>query len=193
MGLNDNVNSLKNEIKNSNEQRQRELKEAERKQLIKYELLDILKSEILEAQEQGQDIFNTYAQAEIVNNTINEPTIEYLINKDFTRYWLLENYNKIVKDIQKEIEKEKKEEKQKQKEIEKEMKEEEKHARELEKEYIKQQKELKKELEAERIRKAEARKTIIEAIKLLCLIILSPFLLIIFFMIAIMNNKNLGK
>lgn len=186
MGLIDSINSLKNEVKNNQEQQKRELKEAERKQLIKYQLLSILKIEIQEAQERGEDIRNTYTQEDTIDRVIKNPEISNLINQNFTRYYLLENYNKIINDIEKEIEKEKKEKEQKQKQLEKTQKE-------IEKEHIKQQKELQKEIEAERIRKAEARKTIIESLKILCMIILSPFLLLLFFVLALANSKNLGK
>lgn len=176
MGLNDNINNLKNELQENRKQQQKELKEAERKRLIKYQLLSILKIEIQEAQENGQDIFNTYEQENIIDRVTKNPEISTLINQNFTRYWLLENYNKIVKDIKKELDKE--------------AKQAEKDQKEIEKEKLKLQKELKKELEAERIRKAEARKTIIEAVKLLCMIILSPFMIIAFMVIAVCKDKN---
>lgn len=182
MGLIDSVNSLKNEIKQNQETQRKGLKEAERKQIIKYILLDKLKLYINEAQEKNEDLKNL----DLMYNTIEAITKErkeaggLLINEGMTRYFLLENYPKITSKILKEAEAERK----------KTEKTTEAEAKELEKEKIKLQKQLQKELEAERIRKAEARQTIIEAVKLICMIILSPLLIIAFMIIAICKDKN---
>ena len=182
MGLIDSLNGLKNEIKSNQEQQKRELKEAEKKQYIKYVLLDKLKIYIIEAQEKNKDLKNL----DLMDNIIEAITKErkeaggLLINEGMTRYFLFENYSKITNKILKEAEAERK----------KEEKTAEAEAKEIKKEQLKLQKELKKEIEAERIRKAEAKNTIIQAIKIVSIAILTPFIFIILLIGSMVNNKN---
>ena len=182
MGLIDSVNSLKNEIKQNQEKQLQELKEAERKQLIKYVLLDKLKLYIIEAQEKSEDLKNL----DLMYNIIEAITKErkeaggLLINEGMTRYFLLENYPKITSKILKEAEAERK----------KTEKTAEAETKEIKKEQLKLQKELQKEVEAERIRKAEAKNTILEALKMISIVILTPFIFIILLIGSMVNNKN---
>lgn len=143
---------------------------------IKYDLFEILKNEIQEAKENGIDLNNNFIKECIIEKIINNKSIEKYIDKDITRIYLQKNLENIIKDITKQEEKE--------------ARQLEKDQKEIEKEKIKQQKELEKELKAEAIRKAEAKKTIIEAVKLTCILILSPFLLVAFMIISACNNKN---
>lgn len=190
MGMYDHLNRIERAI--ASNQKQEELKEtrATQEQKIKYNLLSLLATTIEDAKSNGFDLYNIDVKDSIIENVMNYEATIYLHGKDFTRYFLNENYYKTLKqinnrqkeaekpakDFQKQIEKETKEDLQKQKlrmQIEAMKNKEEEKKRQ-------QQIELQKQLI---IKQQEKQGGFIAILKIISYILLAPLLITGFFLV----------
>ena len=115
--LNDTIKN--NQIKTSQEQKASE-KAKNKLYQYKIELLEDLRTELYESIELNEDVKSQKVKHEIIEALLNYSII--LINKDYTRAFLLEHYEKEAKKIstaQKEEEKKRQEEAKRQEEIKK--------------------------------------------------------------------------
>lgn len=187
MGMYDHLNRIERAIESN--RKQEELKEtrATQEQKIKYDLLSLLETEIEEAKNNDFDLYNINTKDRIIDNIIKNQDTTYLHGKDFTRYFLNNNYYKTIKqvnNIQKEAERPAKEY---QKQLEKESKEDlQKQKLQLQIETLKQkekdrqQKQLQKQIVLQQQQKQGG---IMQALKITMYILLAPLLIIGFFMI----------
>lgn len=106
MGLYDNLNRIQRAIEKNQTDKQAELKASKQEQLIKHNLLSLLQNEILEAEAEGFDLYALPTKDRLIQNVLNVAKRNYkedrlLINKDFSRYFLIDNYYKTIKTLQK--------------------------------------------------------------------------------------------
>ena len=106
MGLYDNLNRIQRAIEKNQTDKQAELRASKQDQLIKFNLLSLLQTEIIEAEAEGFDLYALQTKDRLIQNVLNNIKTNYkentfLINKDFTRYFLNNNYYKTIKEIQK--------------------------------------------------------------------------------------------
>lgn len=171
MGLLNELNTINRTLENNNKiitKQQKEEEKAKNKIYIaKIELIDDLKDELQHYLKYDHNIMTTKIRNEIIDALLEYSNIIY--NKNYTKAFLLENYEKEAKKLYKLYIQEKKEE-EKQKEI---------QQKALDKEWIQKQKE-----------KQIAYNNIIALLKTIALILISPFLLIGFVVIAICKNMK---
>lgn len=172
MSLHNDIIYLNDTIKNNQIKTSREQKESEKvkNKLYQYkiELLEDLKTELYESTELHEDIKSQKVKHEIIEALLNYSII--LINKDYTRAFLLEHYEKEVKKIliaQKEEEKKRQEELKRQEEI--------KRAYSL-------------QVKREKQQRAETLQGISSLLLGLACLLGLPFVLIIFFIIGITKS-----
>ena len=119
MGLNDQVYRLQRAIEENKKQDELKTTKSTQEKLIKYQLLSLLADEIQEKAEEPLNLYTNYVKDLIITNILNNTDTQYLHNKEYTTYFLLENYERIAKKYQEKpnyIKQQKEAEKQKQQE-----------------------------------------------------------------------------
>lgn len=169
MSLHNDINNLTKTVENSNKNTLNQLKESEKQKnnlyIAKIEILDDLKEEIKLCLKYNGNPFDTEIKTNIIENMLNYTKKIYSIK--YTNAFILANYDKIAKEL---------------------LKEEEKRQKGAEKLRQIQLKEAKKQYILEQQRKQQAFNNLIVRLKTITLILASPFILLIFFLIAICKN-----
>lgn len=175
MSLHNDINYLTDTIKNNQIKLNQEQKENEKakNKLYQYkiELLEDLKTEIYQAYKQKEDLNEFLTKYIIIDRLLHNSII--LINKDYTRAFLIDNYEKEAKKILAQ-------ERQKQKEEEKRAQEEAKRQEALKKAIVQRQ-------QQERYNRILILKSISQALMGLAFILSAPFILLIYFIIGIVK------
>ena len=199
MGMYDHLNRIERAIESNRKQEELKETKATQEQKIKYDLLSLLETELQEAKNSGFDLYNINTKDRIIENIMKNQATTYLHGRDFTRYFLNNNYYKTLKqlnNIQKEAERPAKEY---QKQLEKESKEDlQKQKLQLQIEALKQkekdrqQKELEKQQKLLILQEQQRQGGIMQALKITMYILLAPLLIIGFFLIECAKEAGRG-
>ena len=160
MGMYDQLNNITRAINESKKTEELKTTKATVEQLTKYNILSVLQEEIKEAEQNG---FNLYHEA-TQDKRYNE--LKFLHNRDFTTYFIKDNYFKEISKFHK---------------IQKQLN---KTAIENEKATIKEQKEQEKIKKRQTKQKIETIRSIAKGFILICTLLLAPIVIIGGFLLA---------
>lgn len=171
MSLHNDINNLTKTLENNQQKLKQSEKQAEKRKNLEYqykiELLDDLRWEFDLMQKYNKNLLNREVRNEIIESLLDYSVI--INNKNYTKAFLIENYEKEAKKIIAEEEKQ--------------YKIKEKQQKELEKIQTKQ-------AQIDLQKRQDTIKAIMQFIQIICLILLSPFILIIFFVLALAKNSK---
>lgn len=183
MGMYDQLNNITRAINETKKAEEIKTTKTTNEQIIKYNIISALQNQLTEAEAMGFNLYHEATKDRIITNVLqlieNKQFSEYnyLHNKEYTTFFINDNYYKQIAKhdkIQKELEKPKKEH-------EKILKQKEKEAIKQQKEQLRIKKQLQKQKEASRLKTS---KSITKALLTITIIILSPLIIIGGFLLA---------
>ena len=190
MGMYDQLNNITRAINETKKAEELKTTKTTNEQIIKYNIISALQNQLTEAEAMGFNLYHEATKDRIITNILQLienkqfPEYNYLHNKEYTTYFINDNYYKQIAKhdkIQKELEKPKKEHEKILKQKEKEAIKQQKELEKQQKEQLRIKKQLQKQKEANRLKTS---KSITKALLTITIIILSPLIIIDGFLIA---------